>query len=213
MSEWKLRGKPALVVLHMQEGIVGSLLPKERAGEVRGSDHLSHQQALLKAFRARKLPVIYVNVDIPFDPTVSFPVYGMMFEFLKAQAENRRSGQDDLKRLDVIPELAPLPGEPVLFNWFLGAFSHSGLEGVLKEYGVDTIVFFGGALHIAVFNATIQAVDLSYSVIVPQDACIPTLSANRTPDMLKTREVFLEMFLKYALLTTADDIIAHLEKS
>jgi nicotinamidase-related amidase len=210
MNEWKLKGKPALVILHMQEGIVGSLLPEERAREVRESDHTPHQQALLKAFRARKLPVIFVNVDVPINPPDIFPAYGTMFDYLSKQAETRRSGDDNLKRLDVIPELALLPGEPVLFNWFLGAFAHSGLEEVLKERGVDTIVFFGGALHIAVFNATLQAVDLSYSVIVPQDACIPTLSANRTPEMMKLREAFLEMLSRYALVTTADDVIAHL---
>ena len=105
---------------------------------------------------------------------------------------------------------APLPGEPVLFNWFLGAFTHSGLEETLKACGINTIVFFGMALHVAVFNATIQAVDLSYSVIVPQDACVPTLSANCTPEMMRIREVFLEMLSRYALVTTADDVIAHL---
>jgi biuret amidohydrolase len=210
MSQWKLNGKPALVVLHMQEGIVGSLLPEERVREVKESDHMPNQQALLNAFRARKLPVIYVNVDNPINPPEIYPAYGGMFENLSKQAETRRSGNDNLKRLDVIPELKPLPEEPVLFNWFLGAFAHSGLDEALKERGVNTIVFFGGALHIAVFNATLQAVDLSYSVIIPQDACIPTLSANRTPEMMKIRDAFLEMFARYALVTTADDVIAHL---
>jgi nicotinamidase-related amidase len=210
MSEWKLNGKPALVILHMQEGIVGSLLPEERAREVKESDHTPHQQALLKAFRAKNLPVIYVNVDNPINPPEVYPAYGVMFQNLSKQAEIKRSGDDNLKRLDVIPELTPLPGEPVLFNWLLGAFTHSGLEETLKARGVNTIVFFGGALHIAVFNATVQAVDLSYSVIVPQDACIPTLSATRTPETMKIREAFLEMFSRYALVTTADDVIVHL---
>ena len=143
--------------------------------------HIPHQQALLKVFRAKKLPVIYVNVNNPVSPADKYPVYGTMCEFMRKQAEMRRMGDDNLKRVDVIPELAPLPGEPVLFNWFLGAFTHSGLEETLKACGINTIVFFGMALHVAVFNATVQAVDLSYSVIVPQDACVPTLSANRHP--------------------------------
>jgi nicotinamidase-related amidase len=211
MDEWKLRGKAGLVILHMQEGIAGSLLPtEERVREVRESDHVPHQQALLKAFRTKKLPVIFINVDNPINPPDIYPAYGTMFEYMRKQAETRRLGDDNLKRLDVIPILKPLPGDPVLFNWFLGAFTHSGLEDTLKKCGVNTIVFFGMALHAAVFNATLQAVDLSYSVIVPQDACIPTLSANRTPEMMKIREAFLEMLSRYALVTTADDIIAHL---
>jgi nicotinamidase-related amidase len=210
MGEWKLNGKPALVIVHMQEGIAGSLISEERALEVRESDHIPHQQTLLKAFRAKNLPVIYVNVDNPIDSPDIYPAYGTMFEFMRRQAEMRRSGNDNLKRVDVIPELTPLHGEPVLFNSFLGAFTHSGLEETLKVCEVDTIVLFGMALHVAVFNATVQAVDRSYSVIVPQDACAPTLSASRTPEMMKIRELFLEMLSRYALVTTADDVIAHL---
>jgi nicotinamidase-related amidase len=210
MDEWKLNGKAALVIVHMQEGIAGSLISQDRAREVRESDHIPHQQALLKAFRAKKLPVIYVNVNNPVSPPEMYPVYGTMCEFMRKQAEIRRSGDDNLKRLDVIPELTPLPGEPVLFNWFLGAFTHSGLEETLRASGINTIVLFGMALHVAVFNATVQAVDLSYSVIVPQDACVPTLSANRTPEMMRIREAFLEMLSRYALVTTADDVITHL---
>jgi nicotinamidase-related amidase len=210
MDEWKLDGNAALVIVHMQEGIAGSLISEERAGEVRESDHIPHQQALLKAFRAKNLPVIYVNVDNPVDLPDMYPAYGTMFDLMRVQADMRRSGNDNLKRVDVIPELTPLHGEPVLFNWFLGAFTHSGLEEALKVREVDTIVLFGMALHVAVFNATVQAVDRSYSVIVPQDACVPTVSANRTPKMMKIREVFLEMLSRYALVTTADDVITHL---
>lgn len=210
MNEWKLHGKPALVIVHMQEGIAGALTQEDRARDVRESDHLPHQQRLLNAFRARSLPVIFVNVDNPTDKPGLFPVYGTMFEFMRNQALMRREGDDDLKRRDVIAELTPLAGEPVLFNRFLGAFTHSGLDETLKAQNVDTLVIIGMALHVAVFNATIQAVDLSYSVIVPQDACVPTLSANRTPDMLRIRVAFLEMFFRYALVTTADDVIAHL---
>ena len=210
MDEWKLNGKPALVIVHMQEGVAGSLISEERALEVRESDHMPHQQALLKAFRVKNLPVIYVNVDNPIDSSAIYPAYGTMFDFMRMQAEMRRSGNDNLKRVEVIPELTPLHGEPVLFNRFLGAFTHSGLEEVLKAREVDTIVLFGMALHVAVFNATVQAVDRSYSVIVPQDACVPTLSANRTPEMMKIREVFLEMLSRYALVTTANEVIAHL---
>jgi nicotinamidase-related amidase len=78
MDEWKLNGKAALVIVHMQEGIAGSLLSQDRAREVRESDHIPHQQALLKAFRAKNLPVIYVNVNNPANSPDKYPVYGTM---------------------------------------------------------------------------------------------------------------------------------------
>ncbi len=212
MNKWKLHGKPALIIVHMQEGIAGSLISDDRAREIRESDHIPRQQALLAAFRVKRLPVIFVNVDNPVDTPEIYPVYGRMFDFMRKQAEMRRSGEDNLRRRDVIPELAPRGGEPVLFNRFLGAFTHSGLDETLKTHSVSTLVLFGMALHVAVFNATIQAVDLSYSVVVPQDACVPTLSANCTPDMLMIRAAFLEMFSRYALVTTAEDVIEHLRE-
>lgn len=66
--------------------------------------------------------MIYVNVVNPINSLEFCAAYGTMFEFIRTQAEMRRSGRDDLKRVDVIPELAPLHGEPVLFNGFLGVF-------------------------------------------------------------------------------------------
>jgi nicotinamidase-related amidase len=193
----------------MQEGVVGSLVPADRLREVTDSTHGPKQRALLNAFRNKNLPVIFVNLDMTSNPT-SVPAYGQMFMRYNASPAGTHFAPQDPKRLEVIPALAPLPGEPVLFNWFFSAFAHSGLDEELRKHDVETIVFFGGALHIAVYNAAIEAVDLCYSVIVPQDACIPTESGNYTPEMVKTREVFLDMFNKYTLVTTADDIIAHL---
>ena len=193
MDEWKIKGKPALVLLHMQEGIVGSLADDEAAQGVRGSDHLPYQQALLKAFRDKNLPVIYVVVDLSKNPDGSITAV-------------------DHKALEVIPELAPQKGEPVLTNWIFGAFTNSGLEQELRSRCVETVVFVGAALHVAVLNATVQAVDLWYSVVVAEDACVPTISANKTPKMVKTREVVLDLLSRYALVTTTEDIIAHIGK-
>jgi nicotinamidase-related amidase len=204
-NEWKIEGKPALVILHMQEQVMGSFAPPDRAAIIKESDHIPHGQALLKAFRAKNLPVIFITLNMPKNPPGSVPAYGTIFtRVLKSQS-------DDLKRLQVIPELAPLPGEPVLSNWFMGPFSHSGLQEALKERGVSTVVFFGAALQIAVYNATVQAVDLQYSVIVPQDACFPTEKVSRTPEAAKVRDVFLDLFSNLALVTSADDVIAHLK--
>jgi nicotinamidase-related amidase len=193
VEDWKIKGKPALVILHMQEAIAGSLASGPIAQEVKDSDHIPHQQALLKAFRDRNLPVIYVVFDQSKFPDWSVLGYGMM--------SKRPKSVFNPKMREAIPELAPRPGEPVLSNWIWGAFTNSGLEQELRSRGAETLVFVGGALNIAVFNSTVQASDLWYPVIVPEDACIPTKSANNTPEMMKVREVFLEMLTRYALVT------------
>ncbi len=205
MNDWQIKGKPALIVLHMQEGIMGSLSEIKTAREAEASGPLPHQQALLQAFRERNLPVIYVNVDFSKIPDGSVLAYGIASQRKKAARENPQ-------KMEVIPELAPRPGEPVLTNWIWGAFTNSGLEQELRSRGAETVVIFGGALQIAVYNAAVQASDLWYAVIIPEDACVPTQEAvANNPKLRKIREVFLEeMFPRFALVTTTGDILAHL---
>ena len=202
MSDWKMKGKPALVILHMQQGIVG-----ERGNipglyeEVKEAGIIPRQQALLRAFRDRKLPVIYVNaltVTSQQNPAGILPAYGNLFrliEMAKASPNN----------LEVIPELAPQLGEPVLTNWIIGAFTNSGLDQVLKARGAETLVLVGCATHIVVYTAALQAVDLLYSVIVPADACASPQS------QAKAQEIVLDIMApNVALVTTAEDVMAHL---
>jgi len=202
MSDWKMKGKPALIILHMQQGIVGEggIIPG-LAEVVKKVGIIPRQQALLKAFRDRKLPVIYVNalhVTNQQNPAGTVPAYGNLFRAIESMKANPNN-------LEVIPELAPQPGEPILTNWLLGAFTNSGLDQVLKARGAETLVLVGCLTHLAVYNAAIQAADLWYSVIVPGDACASQQSE------AKAEEVVLEIMApNIALVTNTDDVIAHL---
>jgi len=58
MSEWKLVGKPALILIHMQHAIThpeGTLAFLGHAKATRESGIIPRQQALLNAFREKKL--------------------------------------------------------------------------------------------------------------------------------------------------------------
>jgi hypothetical protein len=62
-GEWKMDGKPALVIIHMQKGIVGkgTYTPtphEEEIKAIKDSGMIEKQLALIKAFREKKLPVI-----------------------------------------------------------------------------------------------------------------------------------------------------------
>jgi nicotinamidase-related amidase len=196
MSGWEMKGKPALVILHMQQGIVGrgSMLPEHLAKVIKEAGIIPRQQALLKAFRNKKLPVIYVNALA--NPTGILPAYGDHFRRMEAVEQKPED-------LEIIPELAPQPGEPVLANWLLGAFTNSGLAQVLKSQGAETLVLVGFSTHMAVYNAAIQAVDLLYSVIVARDACA-------SPQAEAQKVILGIMAPDIALVTTTEDIIAHL---
>jgi nicotinamidase-related amidase len=200
MSEWKLVGKPALIVIHMQYGITheaGGVASFGHARATRESGIIFRHQSLLKAFRAKQLPVIYINAVT--DPKTIFPAYGKFWPTLKTTKANLPNTED----VKVIPELAPLPGEQVLANWPFGMFTGSSLGKILKDERVKTLVLAGVATEMAILAAVLQAADLFYNIIVPSDACT---SAN-----LKAHDATLNWIIPpMALVTTTEDLLSHL---
>ncbi|MFH0845601.1 MAG: cysteine hydrolase [Pseudomonadota bacterium] len=200
MSEWKMVGKPALILIHMQHGIcheAGTVAFLGHAKATKDSGILLRQHALLKAFRAKKLPIIYVNAVT--DPKSVLSPYGKFYPAITSTKANLPGSKD----IEVLAEVAPQPGEPVLQNWVFGIFSNSGLEKILKDKGVTTLVMAGVATDMAVLTSVLQAADLFYNMIVPSDA---STSANP-----KAHDVAMNMMIPaMALVTTTEDIIAHL---
>jgi nicotinamidase-related amidase len=206
MAEWKIDGKPGLVVMHMQSSILGDELKgnpyyNEFNKAIRESGMIDRTRELLKAFRDRNLPVVFVNAMMGMGGLQrKLPAYGKLFDMIRANISTLDNYETASK---VIPELGRRPEEPVLINWLLGAFSYSGLDTWLKVNGVNTVVLAGFATHSVVFNALIQACDLWYSVVAPRDAMTTWLKP--------LGETMLnELFPFYSLVTTTKDVIAHL---
>ncbi len=194
-TAWKMDGKPALLVLHMQKGMFDNtpVLQKTLAE----SGIIPRQQKLLKAFRAKKLPVIFVNV-MKHAPIQGIPPsYGFLWE-------EERSYEPRPGDVEVIPELAPQAGEAVLINWPFTAFNNSGLEQALRILGVNTLVIVGFATNGVVYGTAQSAADRFYSVIIPVDA-------STSPNELAHKAVMEAMAPAMALVTTTDDVIAHLK--
>ena len=199
MSEWKLAGKPALIIIHMQHAIThpeGKVAFLGHAKATWESGIIPRQQALLKAFREKKLPVIFVNAFT--DPKTKFPAYGRFWQGIQKSGANFLGSRD----VEVILEVGPQPGEPVLYNWPFGIFTNNNLKQVLDDLKVDTLVLAGVATDMAVLTAVFQSSDMFYSLIVPNDA---STSANP-----KFHEAAMEMIDAIALVTSTDDVIAHL---
>jgi len=200
MTEWQLAGKPALILIHMQHGIThedGGCAPFGHARATRASGVIGRQQALLARFREKGLPVVFINAITGETPRV--PSYGRFWPSLQTFGANMPGSKD----LEVIPELAPGPEEPVLFNWPFGIFTGTNLQQRLQELKVETLVMVGVATEMAVLASIMQAADLFYSIIVPSDA---STSANPT-----AHDVVMNMVIPpLALATTTDEVLARL---
>ena len=200
MSEWSLAGKPALVVIHMQYGICRAPSPLEVLGHPRATEEdavIPHIAGLLAAFREKGLPVVFSAAVHPEAPEV--PAYGGFWDAVQNMDVNQAGTRD----VEIVDELAPMDGEPVIHNWPFDVFRRTGLDELLRDQGVETIVLVGVSTGMAVIIAAYQAADRGFNLIVPSD-CVT--DGNR-----RLHEAIMDGVMPViGLVTTGEDVIAHL---
>ncbi|MPT23874.1 MAG: cysteine hydrolase [Starkeya sp.] len=72
---------------------------------------------------------------------------------------------------DIIAELAPAPGEPVLDKPGKGAFYQTDLELMLKNRGVDTLLVAGVTTEVCVHTTIREGNDRGYRCVALADCC------------------------------------------
>ena len=72
---------------------------------------------------------------------------------------------------DIIPELYPLAGEPVVDKPGKGAFHATDLQGLLANRDIDTLIVCGVTTEVCVHTTVREANDRGYRCIVPGDCC------------------------------------------
>ena len=70
---------------------------------------------------------------------------------------------------DIIPELYPMPGEPVIDKPGKGAFFATDLHAILQNLGVKQLVVTGVTTEVCVNTTVREANDRGYDCIVPED--------------------------------------------
>jgi nicotinamidase-related amidase len=72
---------------------------------------------------------------------------------------------------EIIPEIAPRPGDYVVKKHRWSAFFQTHLELSLRTAGINTILLAGGALEIGIASTAYAARDLDYNLVILRDAC------------------------------------------
>jgi biuret amidohydrolase len=72
---------------------------------------------------------------------------------------------------DIVPELYPISGEPVIDKPGKGAFYQTDLELVLRNRGIDTLFVCGVTTEVCVNTTVREANDRGYRCIVLSDCC------------------------------------------
>ena len=72
---------------------------------------------------------------------------------------------------DIIPELAPLEGEPVLDKPGKGAFYQTDFDLMLRNRGIETLLVCGVTTEVCVHTTVREANDRGYRCVVVADCC------------------------------------------
>jgi nicotinamidase-related amidase len=72
---------------------------------------------------------------------------------------------------DIVPALAPLPGEPVIDKPGKGAFYQTDLDLMLRNRGIETLLVTGVTTEVCVHTTVREANDRGYRCLVLGDAC------------------------------------------
>jgi nicotinamidase-related amidase len=200
MSEWTLVGRPALLIVHMQNSVIKTPSPLEVMGHGRAAHEegvIDNIAALVAAFREHGLPVTYCVTYTPEE--AKWPAYGGFWEGSQQITVNRMGTWD----VEIIDELAPAEGERIFYNWPFNVFEGTGLDEYLREQGVETVVLTGVATGMSVGTAAWALAERFYSLIIPSDA---TTDGNSEIHKM----VIGSIFPAIGLVTTTEDVTEHL---
>lgn len=154
---------------------------------------------LLDVARAKELPVVHTTVVYTEEQFRD----GGWFVKKVPSLEVLRPGS---KEAQIVPELAPRPGELVLEKRFPSGFSGTILHSYLTRCAVDTVVITGNSTSGCVRATAIDAVSAGLRVIVPRQ-CV----ADRVP--LSHLVNLFDIDAKYGDVMDVDAVLTHLGSS
>ena len=155
----------ALVVYDMQVGILRQIADGGRV--------LANVERVLAAARERGVRTVFLRHY--FMPTELAGVYQLrqakVWQGKATAAETRPLIPHGSPGFELVPEVAPRPGEAVLDKITMSAFEGTPLDILLRDCGVTAYLIVGVALEVGIEPTVRHSADLGYVPVVVHDAC------------------------------------------
>ena len=111
----------------------------------------------------------------------------------------------DTKEVQIVPEIAPQPGELVLEKCFPSGFYGTNLHSYLTYCGVDTVVVTGNSTSGCVRATVIDAVSAGFRVIVPRQCVADRVRLAHLVNLF-------DIDSKYGDVMEIEDVVAALQR-
>ncbi|WP_432816654.1 cysteine hydrolase family protein [Sulfitobacter sp. JB4-11] len=128
---------------------------------------IPNTQRLIKAMRVVGGKVIYVTIGAALSDCSDAPVHMRAFFQSVGNYEGQRAHQ-------IINELAPEPGDPIVRKTSIGAFASTGLDHLLRSLDREHLFLTGVSTNMCVETTAREAADRGYAVTLVEDACATT---------------------------------------
>ena len=167
-------GKCALLIIDMQR----DFLEPGGFGEMLGNDvsqlrrTIEPNRILLAAWRAAGLTVLHTREGHRPDLADLPPAKKIRGKSAKTIGDPGPMGRILIRGEaghDIIPELYPLAGEPVIDKPGKGAFFATDLHAILQNLGITQLVVTGVTTEVCVNTTVREANDRGYECLVPSD--------------------------------------------
>ena len=188
----------ALAVVDVQNSLVNSIYNRE--------EFLQNLKLFIQQARKNNIPVIYCRVTIPPKAYLSsWRAFNLM----------KRFGVDSLEKLpnffdlnnpdsEINSEVAPVDDEVVIQKTTTSMFVGTNFESLMRNRGIDTILFTGIATEVGIDSSARDASNLGFYTIVVQD-CVSTR------DTEEMNEWALKILKKVCLVVPSTEIVAEWE--
>jgi biuret amidohydrolase len=163
--------RTALVINEFQRGVVGDLseFPQIALSAQLAIEKLAE---LLGVARAAGVTVVHCVMAQRADGRGG----NHNTSFSAAARKRREAGEapstDPTTFAEVVPELKPVTSDFVLSRLHgMSPMSDTGLDPLLRNLGVTTVVAAGASLNVGIMALALDAMNRSYDVVVVSDAC------------------------------------------